>query len=172
MIRGCRVVYPEEVVVVRFMFFAFGVASHALFLAVFLYMALLTGNLLVPKTIDSPPAAAGAGLGGAVLVNVLLLTLFTVPHSVMARPAFKRWWTASSRRHRAERVRADRQPLDDLCCGSGGRSAPSSGTCPAGGRRWSARSWRGLAARAAASLMINHLTVRHRQVWLHSRDEA
>ena len=58
---------------VRFMFFAFGVASHALFLAVFLYMAFFIGNLLVPKTIDSPPAAAGASLGVAVLVNVLLL---------------------------------------------------------------------------------------------------
>jgi protein-S-isoprenylcysteine O-methyltransferase Ste14 len=48
------------------------------------------GNLLVPKSIDS---AASARLPAALLVDTLLLLLFAVPHSVMARPAFKRWWT-------------------------------------------------------------------------------
>jgi methanethiol S-methyltransferase len=83
----------EEVVVARIAFFAFGVASHAMFLAVFLYMACFTGNLLVPKTIDGPPAGGSSNSSVAVLVNLLLLTLFTVPHSVMARPAFKARWT-------------------------------------------------------------------------------
>src|SRR5688572_26818592 len=75
----------------RYAFFAFGVASHALFLAVFLYMACFTGNLLVPKTIDGP--AVGTSTAAALLINALLLAQFAVPHSVMARPAFKRWWT-------------------------------------------------------------------------------
>ena len=78
----------------RRLFFVFGVLSHGLFLVVFAYMAGFVGNFLVPKSIDSPAAAAGGGLTAArVALDLLLLALFTVPHSVMARPAFKRWWT-------------------------------------------------------------------------------
>lgn len=70
--------------------FAYGVASYLVFLASFLYAVGFVGNLVVPKTIDSGPAAA---LPLAFLVDTVLLLLFAVPHSVMARPAFKRWWT-------------------------------------------------------------------------------
>jgi methanethiol S-methyltransferase len=69
---------------------AYGVASYIVFLASFLYAIGFVGNLLVPKSIDSGPKDA---LWVAALVDTLLLTLFSVPHSVMARPAFKRWWT-------------------------------------------------------------------------------
>jgi protein-S-isoprenylcysteine O-methyltransferase Ste14 len=75
----------------RFAYFVFGLGSHGMFLAVFLYFAGFVGNLLVPKSIDSP--AGDLPPGAAAAVDVLLLALFAVPHSVMARPAFKRWWT-------------------------------------------------------------------------------
>ncbi|HMN81287.1 MAG TPA: methyltransferase [Burkholderiaceae bacterium] len=68
----------------------YGVAAYLVFLCTFLYAVAFVGNLPVPVTIDDGPAAP-AGL--AVLVDVLLLGVFAVQHSVMARPAFKRWWT-------------------------------------------------------------------------------
>ena len=73
----------------------YGVTAYAVFLATFCYAAGFVGNLLVPKSIDLgvPPGAAGEPVVVSLLVNVLLLGLFAVQHSVMARPAFKRWWT-------------------------------------------------------------------------------
>jgi protein-S-isoprenylcysteine O-methyltransferase Ste14 len=68
----------------------YGALSYLLFLVVFLYAVGFVGNVLVPKGIDGP--AEGSPLA-AILVNVLLLGVFAVQHSVMARPGFKRWWT-------------------------------------------------------------------------------
>ena len=68
---------------------AYGVASYLAFLGAFLYAVGFVGNVAVPKSIDSGP---GVSLSAAVIVDTLLLLSFAVPHSVMARPAFKRWW--------------------------------------------------------------------------------
>lgn len=68
----------------------YGLASYLIFSASFAYTPGFLGNFLVPKTIDSGPDSAPAQ---AVLIDALLLGLFAVQHSVMARPAFKRWWT-------------------------------------------------------------------------------
>src|SRR6185503_18733184 len=70
----------------------FGVAAYALFFATFLYLIAFVGNLpWVPVTVDRGGAAGPAGV--AVLVDVALIALFGVQHSVMARPGFKRAWT-------------------------------------------------------------------------------
>ena len=70
---------------------AYGVAVYGFFFVTFLYAVAFVGNLPgAPKTIDSGPAGTPAV---ALAVDVLLLGLFAVQHSVMARPAFKSWWT-------------------------------------------------------------------------------
>ncbi len=69
---------------------AYGLVSYVVFLVSLLYAIGFVGNLVVPKTIDSGLAGAASE---ALLVDVLLLLLFAIPHSVMARAGFKRWWT-------------------------------------------------------------------------------
>jgi protein-S-isoprenylcysteine O-methyltransferase Ste14 len=70
--------------------FVYGLASYLIFSASFAYMPAFLGNFLVPKTIDAGPETAPAH---AAAINAILLVLFAIQHSVMARPAFKRWWT-------------------------------------------------------------------------------
>jgi protein-S-isoprenylcysteine O-methyltransferase Ste14 len=64
--------------------------SYALFLASFLYAIGFVGDLFVPKSINQP---TGDGGWAAFAVDAVVLGLFAIQHSVMARPGFKRWWT-------------------------------------------------------------------------------
>ena len=74
----------------KFSAFAFGLVAYACGLAALVYSIGFVGNLVVPKSID---IGASGGLTEAVVVNILLLGLFAVQHSVMARRSFKQWWT-------------------------------------------------------------------------------
>lgn len=85
-----RSVKPAAGRVARILVFAYGLIAHAGFFAVFLYLVGFLGNFGVPKSVDSAPTRP---LWEALLIDGLLLGLFAVQHSVMARPGFKSWWT-------------------------------------------------------------------------------
>jgi len=68
----------------------YGAVSYAVFFATFLYAIGFIDNLWVPKSMDS---ARDGSLGTALMIDLALLAAFALQHSVMARPAFKRWWT-------------------------------------------------------------------------------
>ena len=157
------------------LFFVYGVACHALFLGVYAWMAAFVCNLgfgLIP-TVDGP---RGGSIWAAVAIDVLLIALFSVQHSVMARPGFKQWWT-----------RFVPQPVE--------RSTYVLFSCvamialmalwrPIGGTVWQVTDPVGQALLAAlfvfgwlmvpaVSFLINHFDLfGTRQVWLHLRGRA
>jgi len=74
----------------RLIYLAYGVACYLMFLATYVWLAGFVGNWFVPKSIDSGERGPFAM---AAVVNLGLLALFGLQHSVMARPVFKRLWT-------------------------------------------------------------------------------
>jgi len=68
----------------------FGVLSYAIFFVTFLYQIGFVESMLVPKAMNDGPVVSVAQ---AVAVNVVLLSLFAIQHTIMARLVFKRWWT-------------------------------------------------------------------------------
>ena len=74
----------------RLIALAYGLLSYAFFFVTFLYALGFVENLVVPKTIDS---GAPVPVTEALIVNMLLMSLFAIQHSVMARRQFKEWWT-------------------------------------------------------------------------------
>jgi len=79
-----------DAMIKRILFFLYGSLSYVLFLGTFLYAIGFIGNFGVPRTLDG---VASAPLGISLAIDVLLLTVFAVQHSVMARKWFKEWWT-------------------------------------------------------------------------------
>ena len=74
----------------RIAYFTYGTASYVMFLGVFLYAIGFIGDFLVPTSLDSAPVEPPLVALG---MNLVLLSVFAVQHSVMARPWFKQWWT-------------------------------------------------------------------------------
>jgi protein-S-isoprenylcysteine O-methyltransferase Ste14 len=74
----------------RFTAFLFGGVAYLTFLFTILYAIGFVSGLVVPKTIDT---GAESGIFEAIVVNLALMSLFAIQHSVMARKSFKHWWT-------------------------------------------------------------------------------
>lgn len=70
--------------------FIYGLAAYVIFLLTFLYSIGFVGNVLVPKSIDS---GVQGPVARSLMINLALLSVFALQHSIMARPAFKRVWT-------------------------------------------------------------------------------
>lgn len=156
-------------------FFAYGVFCHALFLVVYAWMIAFVGNFgfgwiptLDGPAIDWPPAA--------IAIDVLLIAGFAVPHSVMARPGFKRWWT----QYVPQPIERSTYVL--VSCVLMGlllwQWRPIGGvvwdvTNPAGRLALQGLYLVGVLMVPGVSLLINHFDLfGSRQVWLHLRGQA
>jgi methanethiol S-methyltransferase len=74
----------------KFVFFLYGIVCYMIFFVTFLYAIGFVNNLVVPKSIDK---GYQGGTAYSWLVDILLLSLFALQHSIMARSEFKKWWT-------------------------------------------------------------------------------
>jgi methanethiol S-methyltransferase len=74
----------------RLIAFLYGLISYAVFFVTFLYAIGFVSDLLVPKTIDD---GTSVSTSAALVINIALMSLFAIQHSVMARRPFKEWWT-------------------------------------------------------------------------------
>ena len=74
----------------RLVAFLYGIVAYLAFAIVIVYAIGFVCGLVVPKTIDSGPVGP---LMESIVINLVLMTIFALQHSVMARPQFKKWWT-------------------------------------------------------------------------------
>lgn len=77
--------------IARLAILLYALVSYGIFTVSFLYALGFVGNYVVPKSID---VGGQSNVSEAIVVNLLLMSLFAIQHSVMARPSFKRWMTA------------------------------------------------------------------------------
>src|SRR5712691_8302464 len=70
--------------------FLYGLTAYVIFFVTFLYAIGFVSGLVVPKTIDTGTVVL---MAEAFIVNLLLMSVFAIQHSVMARKPFKQWWT-------------------------------------------------------------------------------
>jgi protein-S-isoprenylcysteine O-methyltransferase Ste14 len=140
-----------------FLSLVYGLAAYAFFAATFLSAIGFAGNVFVPKTIDSGDPGP---LAQALIINLHLLGLFAVQHSVMARRSFKRWWTRLVPRavERSNYVLASTLALALLLWQWRPISEPViwSVENPAGVQALQAVFWLGWAVLLASTFLINH----------------
>ncbi len=149
-------------------FLLFGVASYLLFLVTFCYLIGFVADIYVPKQVDGEPST---NILSAIFIDTLLILLFAIQHSVMARPAFKTWW------HKIVPEPIGRSMYNFLAC-----------VCllllfhlwqPLGGTVWKAESFKtyliltGISALGFTISLISTFLVNHfdlgglRQVWMY-----
>ena len=137
--------------------FLYGLASYLVFFVTILYAIGFVTGLVVPKTIDTGTVVP---LVEALIVNLLLMSLFAVQHSVMARKQFKQWWTQYVPKsvERSTYVLLASLSLLSCCSGSGGRSRPWSGRSPTRRSPWrsSGLSFVGWVLVFTSTFLINH----------------
>ena len=80
----------ERSPVARASILLYGVGAYVLFLGTFLYWVAFGADFGVPRSVDTGPMGP---IASAVLVNLGLVALFAVQHTIMARDSFKAWWT-------------------------------------------------------------------------------
>lgn len=75
----------------RIMVMLYSIINYTLGVAALIYLIAFLFNLYAPKTIDS---GEGGNLLFSVLINLGLISMFELQHSIMARPKFKKWLTS------------------------------------------------------------------------------